>query len=256
MVKIKQVCSQALVIAGREVNKMGAYVHLFLSFLAVISNYNAQAFDIPDRRYLKAYISDDPDGPYHEFLDYSPDLRDQGLDNSIKRVCLTGFWLLYSDYNYSEESSERLGPVHVNGCEALPPSLSTSSLRYAGSPYHLDDSYYNLYEGIKYRGQEFRGNTNADSLLEFDLRMSSVIICGQSPWTFFTGLQFTGEAVCLYPTHINTGNNISLHWNFAQNMSQLGLPDNSIRSVAKGCLTDNVYRGDRPHQGGLGDAVV
>jgi hypothetical protein len=59
-------------------------------------------------------------------------------------------------------------------------------VRYAGSPYGLNDDYYNLYEGTGFRGKEFRGNTNAANLGELDMAVSSLVVTGQAAWTFFT----------------------------------------------------------------------
>ncbi|XP_018009066.1 uncharacterized protein LOC108666659 [Hyalella azteca] len=226
---------------------MGSLVRVLPALVAAISCFTALAIDIPDLRYLKAYINDDPDGPYHEFLDYSPDLSVQGLDDlSIKRICLTGQWLLYDEHYYNGIDTFIIG---LNDCYNLSSSDSISSLRYTGSPYGLNDVYYNLYEGENYGGNEFKGNTNTPTVANLDMNVSSLTINGQSPWTFFTGLQYAGEAVCVYPYGPVSNNGIYLNFYGIGTITDLGLPDNSIRSVAKGCLTDNVYRGDRPHQG-------
>ncbi|XP_018009065.1 uncharacterized protein LOC108666657 [Hyalella azteca] len=229
---------------------MGSLVRVLPALVAAISCFTALAIDIPDLRYLKAYTDYDPDGPYHEFLDYSPDLSVQGLDDfTIKRICLTGQWIMCSERYYSGFSINYGG---VNHCYNLSSSYPISSLRYAGSPYGLDDVYYNLYEGENRTGNEFKGNTNVPTVANLDMKVSSFSISGQTPWTFFTGLQYAGEAVCVYPIYMTNGG-IYLHLGGVLRITDLGLPDNSIRSVAKGCLTDNVYRGDRPHQGELGD---
>ncbi|XP_018015238.1 uncharacterized protein LOC108672123 [Hyalella azteca] len=229
---------------------MGSLVRVLPALVAAISCLTALAIDIPDLRYLKAHNDYDPDGPYHEFLDYSPDLSVQGMDNSIRRVCLAGQWLLYDEHYYS---GFKAFFSDVNQCHNLSSSYSISSLRYAGSPYGLDDVYYNLYEGDLWTGNEFKGNTNTPNVANLDMKVSSLSISGQSPWTFFTGLQYAGEAVCVYPTYVTNNGGILLHHNSIPTITNLGLSDNSIRSVAKGCLTDNVYRGDRPHQGERGD---
>ncbi|XP_018026859.1 uncharacterized protein LOC108682240 [Hyalella azteca] len=231
---------------------MGSLVRVLPALVAAISCFTALAIDIPDLRYLRAYTDYDPDGPYHEFLDYSPDLSVQGMDNSIVRICLTGLWLMYSERYYNGTSAAYDG---INDCHNISSSLSmqVSSLRYPGSPYGMDDVYYTLYEGELWTGNEFKGNTNVPTVANLDMNVSSVSISGQSPWTFFTGLQYAGEAVCLYPVNIVNDNSIYLHHGGIARLAQLGLPDNSVRSVAKGCLTDNVYRGDRPHQGERGD---
>ncbi|XP_018028087.1 uncharacterized protein LOC108683296 [Hyalella azteca] len=232
---------------------MGSLVHVLPALVAAISCFTAQAIDIPDLRYLKAYTDYDPDGPYHEFLDYSPDLSVQGLDGYIKRVCVTGQWLMYYERYYSVLRSIYNG---INQCFNTSSSYPVSSLRYAGSPYGLDDVYYNLYEGEEWTGNEFKGNTNAPTVANLDMNVSSLSISGQSPWTFFTGLQYAGVAVCVYPDYTINDDGIYLHHNRISKIGltqDLGLPDNSIRSVAKGCLTDNVYRGGCPHQRELGN---
>ncbi|KAF2348302.1 hypothetical protein FHG87_020943, partial [Trinorchestia longiramus] len=61
-----------------------------------------------------------------------------------------------------------------------------SSLRYAGSPYGLDDNYYNLYEGEYFQGTELRGNVDKTDLGDLDQKVSSLIITGQSEWTIYT----------------------------------------------------------------------
>ncbi|XP_018020611.1 uncharacterized protein LOC108676981 [Hyalella azteca] len=223
---------------------MRAFVCICLAFVVLISCFLAQAIEGPFlSRYLDAYTDYDPAGSYYEFLDYSPDLSVQGMDDSIRRVCLTGLWMLYVTPNYHKLAANL--QFGIDWCNNLTEEISypatASSLRYAGSPYALDDDYYNLYEGISYAGDEFRGDTDASSLLDLDLRVSSLIVSGPSPWTFFTGLNFTGEALCIYPNEYDA----SLHVEIVDAVFLTGLADNSIRSVAKGCLTDNVYPGGR-----------
>jgi hypothetical protein len=46
--------------------------------------------------------------------------------------------------------------------------------------------YYNLYDGWAYSGDEFRSNTDAETVGHMDMRTTSIIIQGQSPWTFYT----------------------------------------------------------------------
>ncbi|XP_018008032.1 uncharacterized protein LOC108665750 [Hyalella azteca] len=228
-------------------------MRVLLALVGLMGCFVTEAVDMPDLRYLKAYFSANCTGPFHEFFDYSPELSIQGIDNSINSILFTGNWILYADNFYNIEG---LGGTYghwfgVNHCSNLvsPIAGAASSLRYAGSPYGIDDVYYNLYDGLGYAGDEFRSNTDAETVGYMDMRTTSININGQSPWTFYTGLQFTGEAVCLYPNYVVADKNIQLRYAGVNTVTYLGIPDNSIRSVAKGCLTDNVYRGARSSVG-------
>ncbi|KAF2349336.1 hypothetical protein FHG87_019908 [Trinorchestia longiramus] len=107
---------------------------------------------------------------------------------------------MYDDTDYDGE----LSCVHkeINRCRNLLDSCGdmASSLRYAGSPYGLNDNYYNLYDSEDFIGAEFRGNTDVDFFPNLDASISSLIITGQSGWTFYTGVGQTEGAVCVYPT--------------------------------------------------------
>ncbi|XP_018009063.1 uncharacterized protein LOC108666655 isoform X3 [Hyalella azteca] len=223
---------------------MGSLVRVLPALVAAISCFTALAIDVPSPRNLNAYNNSAADGPYYEFLDYAPDLRDQGMDNSIKVVCGTGVWLLYDGYYYGVEKEGPALFANGYGCANYTNSYyydKISSLRYAGSPNGFDNAYYNLYEGGGFTGNEFKGNKNAPDVSYLDMKVSSLITSGESPWTFFTGQNYTGEAVCVYPW-----DEYGVLTFTAGSMSYyMGLADNSIRSVAKGCLSDNIHGG--PH---------
>ncbi|XP_018009062.1 uncharacterized protein LOC108666655 isoform X2 [Hyalella azteca] len=225
---------------------MGSLVRVLPALVAAISCFTALAIDVPSPRNLNAYNNSAADGPYYEFLDYAPDLRDQGMDNSIKVVCGTGVWLMYDDHYYGGDFLALF--TNVNRCENYTysnPNDKISSLRYAGSPDGLADPYYNLYERSFYGGNEFKGNTDAPNLAYLDMKVSSLAFTGNSPWTFFMGQNYTGEAKCVYPNVINS-DGVTMHYYVAGSMQYyMGLADNSIRSVAKGCLSDNII--GHPH---------
>ncbi|XP_018018173.1 uncharacterized protein LOC108674716 [Hyalella azteca] len=220
---------------------MSSFSHMLATLVAVISCISAQDTEYADKRYLKAYFDTDPDGPYLEFDSYSSDLIVEGVDNIIKRVCMTGDWLLYEGSSYF--GSSYFYPGAIDSCHNLPSVASVSSLRYAGSPIGLDDIYFNLYTGAYYTGAEMTGNADLGNLGSFDLAISSLVISGQSPWTFFTGTQFDGVAICVRPTFLTDNNGVSYHHAYVNLVADLGIPDNSIRSVARGCKSGNVYRG-------------
>ncbi|XP_018019796.1 uncharacterized protein LOC108676254 [Hyalella azteca] len=201
-----------------SVEKMKSFI-IFLALAAALSCVVGQIIDYPDLRYLKAYTSTDPHAtPAHEFLDSCPDLGVLGLDNVIKRVCVTGYWILYSEISYDNEANYIRG---VNYCYTLSTSASISSLRYAGSPYGMDDVYFNLYESSFFEGNEFKGNTNTETVVELDMKVSSLIVSGQSPWTFFTGLKFTGQSACVHPEYQATDNGISMHYNYVLSVRKI-----------------------------------
>ncbi|XP_018020228.1 uncharacterized protein LOC108676624 [Hyalella azteca] len=108
-----------------------------------------------------------------------------------------------------------------------------------------------MYEGTSFRGEEFRGDEDAAQLGDLDLAVSSIIVTGQAAWTFYTGLDYTGASVCVYADHTSTDGSIDLDYARFENLSELGLPDNSIRSVARGCFSERVVgAAPRSHSGG------
>ncbi|XP_018027748.1 uncharacterized protein LOC108682985 [Hyalella azteca] len=225
---------------------MAALVRIFVALASVISYGVTLSFDQPDLRYIKLYYDNKPDSPFKEFLDYSSNTSVQGVDNTIQRACYSGVWLLYNHYDYDYNVERDVYYLYgLDRCFNFSSPQSVLSLRYAGSPSAMNDVYFTLYEGDIFSGKEYKSNANSPSLGDLDMKVSSLVVNGQSPWTFFTGLQFTGEAVCVYPVVISGSNNIYLHHEEFQSMDHMGLPDNSIKSVAKGCLSSKIYRGDR-----------
>ncbi|KAF2357853.1 hypothetical protein FHG87_011393, partial [Trinorchestia longiramus] len=100
-----------------------------------------------------------------------------------------------------------------------------------------------MYEYTSFRGNEFRGNANVDYLGDLDAAASSLIIIGQSAWTFYSDIEQTGAAVCVYPsTQLVGEDGTFMNYAYYCRLSEIGLPDNSIRSVARGCLSDRVVR--------------
>ncbi|XP_047737659.1 uncharacterized protein LOC108669499 isoform X2 [Hyalella azteca] len=175
------------------------------------------------------------------------------MDNTIESACETGNWILYDTPNYGSNDTEfSYRFTEVSWCGNIATSFRNmaSSLRYAGSPNGLNDNYYNLYEGTHFRGREFRGNTNASDVGDLDMAVSSLVVTGQSSWTFYTGLHYTGANVCVYAFIHFTHDGIDLDTAYYINMDDLGLPDNSIRSVARGCLSERVLGHPGAERGG------
>ncbi|XP_018008035.1 uncharacterized protein LOC108665753 isoform X2 [Hyalella azteca] len=194
-----------------------------------------------DSRYLTGYDGLNFTGAHYQFTEYTPDLSVVQMDNSIESLCITGQWHAYDAVNYDPNMTQAACLWRgVGFCWNTSCTNAISSVRYAGSPYGLNDDYYNLYEGTYFRGKEFRGNTNAGNLGELDKAVSSLVVTGQAAWTFFTGVDFTGSSLCVYADKHFTDGVISFDTTYFLNMDELGLPDNSIRSVARGCLSERV----------------
>ncbi|XP_018017204.1 uncharacterized protein LOC108673837 [Hyalella azteca] len=203
-----------------------------------------------DFRYLTTYADLSSTGVSNQFTEYAPDLGEVLLlDNTIESVCATGFWTLYDAINYGANDTGDVCHFRaIKTCDDLSSSCRNviSSLRYSGSPYGINNDYYNLYEGINQRGMEFGGETDAPHLGDLDLEVSSLVVSGQSAWTFYTGQGYTGASVCVYTdTHLSSS---GIHLDYIQinELTELSLPDNSIRSVKRGCLADRVVGAPPP----------
>jgi hypothetical protein len=199
-----------------------------------------------DRRFLRAYDGPNQTGASYLFLENSPDLSVQGMDNIIESSHATGLWILYGQTDFS------YGPTcHTAGVDTYSNWTSycanlVSSIRYAGSPYGLNDDYYNLYDNEYLEAEELGGNTDKATLGSFDLRTSSLALSGQSEWTLYTGQNYTGTSVCVVPTEELSGSDGTvMNYVYIRTMAEIGLPDNSVRSIARGCLSERVVRAPR-----------
>ncbi|XP_018013012.1 uncharacterized protein LOC108670071 isoform X2 [Hyalella azteca] len=233
---------------------MKILIHLFYgTFFIIASTQGWKGVEgADDFRDLTGYADLGLSGIHHQFTKYTPDLSAVQMDNTIESSCGTGLWLLYDATNYALDSSAVCLWHAVNYCSnwAAYCQNMVSSVRYAGSPHGLNNDYYNLYEGTSFRGDEFRGDEDAAQLGDLDLAVSSLIVTGQAAWTFYTGLDFTGATVCVYADETNTNSGIDLDFARIENLSELGLPDNSIRSVARGCFSERVVgAAPRSHAG-------
>lgn len=222
---------------------------LFFVIVTVIAGFTVHQQESPkagDQRYLKAYTGPFQTGAFYQYLDYESDLSEQGMDDIIMSSCTTGYWIIYEDTNYIGTSCHL---QTIDHCGNWTTCVGTaSSLRYAGSPFGLNDNYFNLYESLNFQGDEFRGNADVDFLGDMDAAASSLIIIGQSGWTFYSDIQQTGSAVCVYPSqHIVGEDGTFMDYGNYCRLSEIGLPDNSIRSVARGCLSDRVVRAPLPN---------
>jgi hypothetical protein len=190
-------------------------------------------------RYVVGHTGYNMTGAVVDIIEYSPDLSLDGVDNAISSACLTGSWIIYDEINYGSPGSLSCASVGISSCLGDLGSCSgvASSVRYAGSPDGLNAEFVNLYEGDGYTGDEFQTGESAISVGNIDQKVSSLIISGTSEWTFFTGLDFTGASLCVSPQqHLVHEDGTVLDYTLVAQMADIGLPDNSIRSLLKGCV--------------------
>ncbi|XP_018024688.1 uncharacterized protein LOC108680386 [Hyalella azteca] len=217
----------------------------FVAVLSVVSNGNCEGTErATNYRYFHGYAESNQGGVNYDFLTYSPDLSLVNMDNAIKSACQIGLWILYDNIEYNHYTSGTVCyGLAVDTCFELPSlcSAQTSSLRFAGSPYGLNEPYFNLYEGKDFQGIEFRGNHTTSSVAFLDMDVSSLIITGVDGWTLFTGPEFTGGSVCAIPDILFQGaDGTVINYGTFSTLSDLSLADNSIRSLKQGCHSDTV----------------
>ncbi|KAF2366418.1 Gamma-crystallin-related, partial [Trinorchestia longiramus] len=197
--------------------------------------------------FTRVYSEFNNAGYFYDFTDYVPDLRTYNFDNIIRSACQTGIWFYYDQTDYNQVASAVYWMHGIEYCGDFPLEFAdvTSSLRYGGSPYSLNEDSFTLYQGELFTGSEFWSNTNSATLDYLDLDGSSLLLTGVSAWTFFTGTQYTGVAVCVYPStdHDVGQDGTYLDLGIFASMADLGIPDNSIRSAVRGCYSEKVVRG-------------
>ncbi|MDK2413019.1 hypothetical protein QHH03_28435, partial [Aphanizomenon sp. 202] len=187
-------------------------------------------------------------GFYQLFTDYAPDLLSFNFDNAISSVYQTGMWLYYENVQFNQAS----GKVYwVHGIEItvdfpLEYSKMCSSLKFVGSADYMNVDTWTVYEGPIFTGSEYYGEADAANLGSLTDQGSSIILTGTSPWTFYDGNNWTGSSLCLYP---NTDQDVGsqgqvLNFGIYPKVQDLGITDNTIGSVRKGCWSKNVARAE------------
>ncbi|XP_018018285.1 uncharacterized protein LOC108674824 [Hyalella azteca] len=168
---------------------MKMFTGLSLAFVAVLSLVSEGNCDgtenATNSHYFHAYTDAGDD---YKFTTNVPDLSVYNMDNRITRACQTGLWLLYSntDYDYYEPGFGTCEPATgIDICADMGGCMRASSLRYAGSPYGLNEPYYNLYSSGAFVGLEFAGNHTTPTVDNPNMKAYSVIISGTDSWTLF-----------------------------------------------------------------------
>jgi len=187
--------------------------------------------------------------PYVDLVDYQPDLRTIYFDNRISSACQTGLWFYYSETDYNKGSGGFVYWMHgIEYCGEFPRTFDNmaSSIRFGGSPFYLNEDSFTLYEGDSFTGDEFWSNQHEPDLSYIANRGSSLVITGQSAWTFYSELNYNGRSVCVYPsTDHDVNGNDRLDLGLFPSISSTGISDDSVSSVAKGCYSSTVVKAER-----------
>ncbi|XP_068227212.1 uncharacterized protein [Palaemon carinicauda] len=184
-------------------------------------------------------------GSYLDIYNYIPDLYNTGMDNEIESVSQNGMWIYYENSNYNIGSGGEVYFVHGVEINVNFPNQycnMVTSMRYVGNKDIPNADTWTLFEGEYYTGMEFYGEKDAANLEYLDLQGSSLVLTGQSPWTIYSGQSYTGDSRCVYP---NTDHDVGPHgdvldFGIYSTMSAVGVPDNTIRSIRKGCWSKEV----------------
>ncbi|XP_068226229.1 uncharacterized protein [Palaemon carinicauda] len=197
----------------------------------------------------RIYSRTDGRGNYVDIYQYIPDLYGTGYNDDIESVYQTGMWMYYENNNYNTKYSGRVYFAHGIGLGVnFPRSFknAASSIRFAGNRNYPGANTWIAYEGDYFTGQQFYGETDAYSLEYLDLKVSSFIITGSVPWTIYSGQSFTGDTRCVYPNEHDTGYaGDYLNFGIYPTMSDIGIRDNTIRSVRMGCWSNNVVKSSK-----------
>ncbi|KAB7497233.1 hypothetical protein Anas_06083 [Armadillidium nasatum] len=212
-----------------------------------MSKYTVIAYSATTPCYSNAYDHSGQSGYYYTFQAYISDLSTIGFDNAIYSVLQTGMWIYYENINYNGDLAGQVYWVHgVDIAVDFPSEVDgvTSSLKYAGNRYVLNEDSYTIYSGEFYTGDEFYGNVDTASLSSLTDQGSSIILTGLSDWTFYTEYDFGGYAYCFSPsTDRDVGlDGTVLNFGFYGSLSSAGVPDNYFRSVRKGCFSPNIVK--------------
>ncbi|XP_068227213.1 uncharacterized protein [Palaemon carinicauda] len=221
-------------------------LHLFsLSLTIMVTLAKPSNNEVANGLYTKVFSMTYNMGNSRELTRYTPDLSTEGMDNDIESVHQTGMWIFYDNKDFNKELQGKVYFVHgIDYSMDFPAEYRNmaSSTRFAGHRDILNADAWNIYEGQYFTGKEQFGTGDAATLGTLDLLASSIVVTGTSPWTVYTGQSFTGQGVCVYP---NTAHD---HGSFGELLdlgiygvvTALGIPEDSIRSIRKGCWSTQI----------------
>merc|ERR1719370_24233 len=195
---------------------------------------------------VRLYTMPGGSGAYYDINDFTYDLESSGFNNIVKSVCGHGLWLLYENAEYASGTLFNSAWTQVfahydDTCIDLPQprQAQLSSLRYSGSG-SFDDEILTLYMGRDFTGGEDMLIRSDDNLGEFSNQATSLVITGASPWTVYRDAWYGGVAMCLEPLAIVGADGILYYG--AWNVADLGIDNNQISSIQKGCHSSKVIK--------------
>ncbi|CAL4167187.1 unnamed protein product [Meganyctiphanes norvegica] len=193
--------------------------------------------------YIELYSGEGHTGASITITEYAHDLSVLGWDNLAKSFCAEGVWVLYDNANYNmhHDPFSSWSEVIINsarGCHDIPVTHhgKLSSLRFAGSG-DLHDETATMYHGYFYMGGEDLIIRDMDELGDFEREASSMIVTGETPWTVYSEEYYEGVSICLEPW--NVGNSVYVG---AFEVYTIGMPNNVISSIRKGCFAKDVIK--------------
>ncbi|CAL4117391.1 unnamed protein product, partial [Meganyctiphanes norvegica] len=218
-------------------NKFSKMKHLVLLLLA-----GAALARVPQNtravQYTRVYTDQNMNGNYLDVDDYVSDLAAYSFDNIIDSTCVNGIWMFYENTDFNQDVGKVYWMHGIDLCGNFPAEYTDmfSSIRFAGDPLDLNSDSWTLYQGSYFTGDEFFGVQDVADLENLDMRGSSFIITGTSAWTVYSGKSWTGDAICVYPNETDNGvNGQSFTFSMWPEIPLFGAPDNTIRSIRKGC---------------------
>jgi len=198
--------------------------------------------------FTRCYDRSDGGDPYVDLIDYQPDLSTIYFDNRVSSACQTGLWFYYSETDYNNRAGGYVYWMHgIEYCGVFPSTFDNmaSSIRFGGSPYLLNEDSFTLYAGESFTGDEFWSYKNEPDLTYIANRGSSLVITGQSAWTFYSELNYCGHSVCVYPStdhDVSPDGSDRLDLGLFPSISSTGLASDSVSSAAKGCYSRTVVK--------------
>ncbi|CAL4183444.1 unnamed protein product, partial [Meganyctiphanes norvegica] len=201
---------------------------------------SGQTVDPSGPSYLELYTGEDATGASITIEEYTHDLSVIGFDDLTKSVCGQGVWLLYNYHSYNNYHWQFTWTEFVafasHDCHNLPVTRhgEASSVRFAGTG-DLADETITIYHGFDYTQGEEMFIRDEDWFGDYNNEASSLIVTGPSPWTIYEH-SFSGAAVCLEPYDI--GGSYVGGWNAVD----VGMPNNVISSVKKGCFAEKTLK--------------
>ncbi|CAL4183446.1 unnamed protein product, partial [Meganyctiphanes norvegica] len=201
---------------------------------------SGQTVDPSGPSYLELYTVVGGECASTTIEEYTHDLADIGFDDLVKSVCGQGAWLMYNfpSYNmhhYVDAWTEFIS-FASHGCHDLPVTRhgEVSSVRFAGTG-DLADETITIYHGFEYMRGEEMFIRDEDWFGDYNNEASSLIVTGPSPWTIYEH-SLSGTAICLEPYDI--GGSYVGGWD----AEDVGMPNNVISSVKKGCFSEKVLK--------------